>query len=97
MQLNQNQRINLGSIGHIALKLLNKNVKINTWNTQIISTGRWSCTGRWSSLFYKGCYFTPFIFSLIKDIESNNLIRIRILDFCLLQKSLSDFPLQNEK
>ena len=24
------------------------------------------------SLFNKGCYLTPFIFSLIKDIESNN-------------------------
>ena len=59
MQLNQNQRVNLGYWTYClkAFKLKCKDEHLNYW----------------SSLFHKGCYLTPFSFSLIKDIESSNL------------------------
>ena len=53
-------------------------------------------TGRWSSLFPKGCYLTPFIFSLIKDIESDKLKKKIGLMF-ITKKSVKLTPPKKEK
>ena len=53
-------------------------------------------TGRWSSLFPKGCYLTPFIFAVIKDIESDKLKKKIGLMF-VTKKSVKLTPPKKEK